>query len=85
MLFEIIGEEAIILEWKGRDPFTAFSRAAGDRSFDMKKPRSLLAEKGRSPSAANSQPIRKKAARIQSHRSGSKARNSTREVKEIVS
>jgi hypothetical protein len=43
MLFEIIGEEAIILEWKGRDPFTAFSRAAGDRSFDMKKPRSLLA------------------------------------------
>jgi hypothetical protein len=29
MLFEIIGEEAIILEWKGRDPFTAFSRVAG--------------------------------------------------------
>ena len=26
MLFEIIGEEAIILEWKGRDPFTAFSQ-----------------------------------------------------------
>jgi hypothetical protein len=42
MLFEIIGEEAIILEWKGRDPFTAFSRA-GDRTFGMEKPRSLLA------------------------------------------
>jgi hypothetical protein len=43
MLFEIIGEEAIILEWKGRESFTAFSRVAGDRTFDMKNPRSLLA------------------------------------------
>jgi hypothetical protein len=37
MLFEIIGEEAIILVSKGRSPFTAFSRAAGDRSFGIER------------------------------------------------
>ena len=31
MLFEIIGEEAIILASKGRSPLTTFSPATGDR------------------------------------------------------
>jgi hypothetical protein len=42
MLFEIIGEEAIILEWKGRDPFTAFSLLGGRSLFLVWKGRSSV-------------------------------------------